>query len=163
MKHILTVVGAAFVFVALSAQAPAPQRGVQFPAGYKAPRTADGKPDFNGIWQALNTADWDIQDHAASAGLDPAGIGVYGAQPAGLGIVEGNEIPYQPWALAKKKENFEKRLVSDPFNRYIGDPEAKCFMAGVPRATYEPFPFRIIQGTSDIMIAYEYANTARVI
>ena len=161
-------VGVAVVAIAVrhvSGQAPAASRSTvgQFPPAYKAPRTADGKPDLNGIWEQFTTADWDIQDHPAAPGPHPGMMGVYGAQPAGLGIVEGNEIPYQPWALAKKKENFEKRMTADPFNRYIGDPEAKCFMAGVPRATYEPFPFRIIQGTSDIMIAYEYANTARVI
>ena len=137
--------------------------GAQFPTGFKAPRTADGKPDFNGIWQALTTANWDIQDHAADAGPRQAVMGIYGAQPAGVGIVEGNEIPYQAWALAKKKENLEKRLTADPHDRTIGDPEAKCYMPGVPRATYMPFPFQIIQGTDTIMILYEYANVARVI
>lgn len=135
----------------------------QFPAGYKAPRTADGKPDFNGIWQALTTANWDIQDHPAAAGLKPDVVGVYGAQPAGLGIVEGGEIPYQAWALERKKENFAKRLVSDPANRSAGDPEAKCYMPGLPRATYLPFPFQIIQGTNNIMIAYEFAEVGRIV
>jgi hypothetical protein len=144
-------------------QAPAAQPIGQFPVGFKAPRTADGKPDFNGIWQALNSANWDIQDHPASAGLNPAVIGVYGAQPAGLGIVEGNEIPYQPWALERRKENFEKRLVSDPANRSVGDPETKCYMPGLPRATYLPFPFQIIQGTNQILIAYEFADVGRVV
>lgn len=144
-------------------QAPAGPVAGQFAAGYKAPRTADGKPDFNGIWQAVTTANWDIQDHQASAAVNPAQLGIYGAEPAGVGIVEGNEIPYQPWALAKKKENFEKRLTPDPDNRSIGDPEAKCYMPGLPRATYMPFPFQIIQGTDKILIAYEYADTGRLI
>ena len=90
------------------------------------PRTADGKPDLSGIWQAMNTATWDIQDHAAQKGV-----------PGGQGVVEGNEIPYQPWALAKKKENYEQRATLDP--------EAKCYLPGVPRLTYMPFPFQIVQ------------------
>src|SRR5438093_8154082 len=151
--------------IPIAGQTPAGQRsGVgQFPAGYKPPRTADGDPDLNGIWQAFTPADWDLQDHPAGPGPRPTVMGVYGAEPAGLGIVEGNEIPYQPWALAKKKENFEKRLTADPFHLDIGDPVAKCYMAGVPRATYEPFPFRIVQSTGNIMIVYEYANVARII
>src|SRR5262245_32014899 len=80
------------------------------------PRTADGKPDFSGIWRAMNTASWDIQAHAAQKDT-----------PGGPGVVEGNEIPYQPWALAKKKENYEKRATLDP--------ETKCYLPGVPRLT----------------------------
>jgi hypothetical protein len=144
-------------------QAPAGPAGAQFPTGYKAPRTADGKPDFNGIWQALNTANWNLLDHPASAGPRSSVVGMYGAEPAGLGVVEGNEIPYRPEMLAKKKENFENQLTSDPHHREIGDPEAKCYMPGVPRATYMPFPFQIIQGTDKIMIAYEFADVGRVI
>ena len=147
----------------IAGQAPALLGTVGFPANYKPPRTADGKPDVNGIWQALNTANWDVQDHPASKGISPEIVGVYGAQPGGLGIVEGNEIPYQPWALAKKKENFEKRLVSDPANRSVGDPETKCYMPGLPRAAYMPYPFQIIQGTDKVLIAYEFADTPRVV
>ena len=149
----------------IAGQAPAAQRPTvgQFPVGYKVPRTADGNPDFNGTWEAFTTADWDIQDHAAGPGPRATVMGVYGAQPAGLGIVEGNEIPYQTWALAKKKENFEKRLTADPLNLTIGDPEAKCYLPGVPRATYMPFPFQIIQSKNNLLIAYEYAGNGRVI
>src|SRR5260370_11196937 len=103
---------------------------------YKAPRTADGKPDLNGIWQALNTANWDIQGHAARAGQVVA-LGAVGAVPAGLGVVEGDEIPYLPAAAAKKKENFENSLKADP--------EIRCYLPGVPRATYMPYPFQIVQ------------------
>jgi hypothetical protein len=111
---------------------------------YAGPRTSDGKPDLNGIWQTLTTASWDIQDHAARPGV-----------PAGQGIVDGAEIPYQTWALEKKKANYEHRDTSDP--------EASCYQPGVPRATYLPFPFQIVQNPQRITVAYEYAHALRVI
>ena len=108
------------------------------------PRMPNGKPSVEGIWQALNTANWDIQDHSGRVGV-----------PAGQGVVEGNEIPYQDWALAKKKENFEKRAQLDP--------EAKCYMPGVPRLTYEPFPFQIAQSDDHVLIIYEYIHIHRLL
>jgi hypothetical protein len=119
---------------------------------HKAPRTADGHPDLNGIWQALNTANWDIQDHSAAAGTVTS-LGAAGAIPPGQGVVEGGEIPYQPWAAAKKKENFANRLTADP--------EIKCYLPGVPRATYLAQPFQIIQGAKSIMFAYQFAGAVR--
>ena len=106
------------------------------------PRTADGKPDLSGVWQVLNTANWDLQPHHAQKDT-----------PAGLGVVDGDEIPYQPWALAKKKENYESRATADP--------EAKCYLPGVPRATYMPYPFQILQAPNHIAIVYEYAHAVR--
>ena len=131
-------------------------------SAYRATRTADGKPDLTGIWQALGTAYLDIQDHPAQPGAVLA-LGALGAVPPGNGVVEGNEIPYQPWALARKKDNFAKRMTADPFNRTVGDPELKCYMPGVPRATYMPFPFQILQSPNKITIAYEFASATRVI
>jgi hypothetical protein len=110
---------------------------------YKAPRTADGKADLNGVWQAVNTANWDLQEHVARTGLVVA-LGAVGAEPGGLGVVEGGEIPYLPEAAAKKKANFENRLTDDP--------EIKCYLPGVPRATYMPYPFQIIQTSKDITL-----------
>ncbi len=121
---------------------------------YKAPRTADGKADLNGIWQALNTANWDLQEHAARPGVVVA-LGAAGAVPAGLSVVEGGEIPYLPAAAAKKKENFENRLTADP--------EIKCYLPGVPRATYMPYPFQVVQTPKFILMAYEFAGAARTI
>jgi hypothetical protein len=121
---------------------------------YKAPRTADGKPDLNGIWEALNTANWDIQDHAARAGPVVA-LGAAFSVPAGLGVVEGNEIPYLPAAAAKKKENLEHWLTADP--------EIKCYLPGVPRATYMPYPFQIFQTEQYILMAYEFAGASRTV
>jgi hypothetical protein len=143
----------AVVSVAVLSLLVVPGRG-QTPAGYKAPRTADGKPDLNGIWQAVNTANWDIQDHPARQGPLVA-LGAAFSIPAGQGIVEGNEIPYQPAALAKKKENAANWLKLDP--------EIKCYMPGIPRATYMPYPFQIVQTPTTILMAYEFASASRVV
>jgi len=124
-------------------------------SAYQPPRTKDGKPDLNGIWQALDTsAEWDIQPHAAQAG-PVAALGAEFAVPPGMGIVEGGEIPYLPAALAQRKQNFEHRLTDDP--------EIKCYMPGVPRATYMPFPFQIVETPDFIMITYEYSSSVRTI
>ena len=125
----------------------------QTPA-YRAPRTADGRPNLNGIWQALNTANWDLQGHAAAKGPVPS-LGAVFVVPPGLGVVEGDEIPYLPPAAAKKKEN--------QANWATLDPEAKCYLPGVPRATYLPYPFQIVQSQQQILISYQYANAVRVI
>src|SRR5437868_4660996 len=125
----------------------------QTPA-YRAPRTADGKPNLSGIWQANNTADWDLQGHAAAKGPVPS-LGAAFSIPPGLSVVEGDEIPYLPPAAAKKKEN--------QANWVKLDPEVKCYLPGVPRATYLPHPFQIVQGPQNIMMAYEYAGGVRII
>jgi hypothetical protein len=108
------------------------------------PRTPDGKPNLQGLWQVLNTAAWDIQDHSARLGV-----------PAGQGVIEGNEVPYQPSALAKKRENFE--------NRATADPEAKGYLPGVPRIMYMPFPFQILQTPTHVAMTFEYAQGVRLI
>ena len=108
------------------------------------PRTAEGTPDFSGIWQVINTANWNIQDHAASLGV-----------PGGIGVVEGDDLPYTPAAAAKKKQNFD--------NRKSADPVAQCFMAGVPRSTYLPFPFQMFQTPQLIAIVYEFVHSYRPI
>lgn len=118
----------------------------------KVPRGADGKPNFSGIWQAMNTAHWDLQDHAARPSLVMA-RGAIGAEPGGLGVVDGGEIPYLPEALAKKKTNFEQRLTLDP--------EVKCYLPGIPRANYMPYPFQILHSNKAIFFAYEYAGAVR--
>ncbi len=130
---------------------------------------ADGHPDLNGIWQALVTANWDLQDHEAQPGPHPEINAAYGAGPAGQSIIEGGgEIPYRPEALAKKKQNFQNRAVADVSSdktwHNLGDPEFKCYMPGVPRANYMPFPFRIVQGSSPyILMAYEFTTSTRTI
>ena len=118
------------------------------------PRTSDGKPDFTGIWQAMNSANWDLQAHEARRGPVIA-LGAAFSVPAGPGVVEGNEIPYLPAAAAKKKENAENWLTRDP--------EIKCFMPGIPRMIYMPYPFQIIQGKDAILMASEFASASRTI
>ncbi len=133
---------------------------------YRAPRTADGKPDLNGIWQALNTAHFDLEPHVARPALalrpGPHGpvpaaevlaLGAVGAVPGGLGVVEGEGIPYRPEALKQKRENQREWLKRDP--------EIKCYLPGVPRATYMPYPFQILQSEKAVFIAYEYAGATR--
>src|ERR1700733_9640709 len=128
-----------------------------------------GKPDFNGIWEANNTANWDLQTHqarpmVAQPGLLPnsvvlaapvVGLGAVGWVPGGVGIVEGEEIPYKPWAAARKKENLEHWMDRDP--------EIKCFQPGVPRAMYMPHPFQIIQSATKLNMVFEFANAQRTI
>ena len=119
-----------------------------------AARTADGKANLNGIWQALNEANWDIEGHSAGPGRVVA-LGAEDAVVPGLGIVEGGPLPYLPAATAKRKANFEKRLTLDP--------EIKCYLPGVPRAMYLPQPFQIIQSQKHIMMAFQYAGAIRTI
>ncbi|NKB97897.1 MAG: hypothetical protein GKR90_05285 [Pseudomonadales bacterium] len=134
---------------------------------YKAPRGPDGvHPDLNGIWQALNTANYNIEMHTASHSMQlregPMGplpaiktlyLGAAGAVPPGLGVVVGGKIPYTPEALAVKEENHA--------NWIDRDPEVKCFLPGIPRATYMPQPFQIFQSADSVFMAYQYAGATR--
>ena len=150
---ILAATAAAFVMAGTGvayAQASAQQRAQQ-------PATIDGKPNLNGVWQAMNTANWNLEPH--SAGPNPVAdrlIGAIGAIPAGLGVVEGGQIPYKPEAL--------ERLERHKANLINHDPEAACYLPGIPRATYMPYPFQIVQGgNDDILMVSEYANATRVL
>ncbi len=143
--------------------AAAPEPAVDFP------RTADGRPDFSGIWQTNSTANWDLQTHDARPMVAQAGVyedvpvlaapvvalGTVGWVPPGLGVVEGGEIPYQPWAAERKRDNQANWLDRDP--------ELGCYMPGVPRAMYMPYPLQVIQGTDKIMMVFEFANAQRTI
>ena len=130
------------------------------------PRLEDGRPNLNGIWQALNSANYDIERHLARPAMElrdgPHGplpsvallaLGAVGAVPAGMGVVDGGTIPYTPEALTLKQENRADWLERDP--------EIKCYLPGVPRATYMPFPFQIFHNSNAIFIAYEYAGATR--
>jgi hypothetical protein len=132
-----TAVASLWTFLPAAAQALPTGR-----AAYTAPRTSDGKPDLQGIWKANNTANGDLVDHGGSYGILP-----------GPGVVEGGEIPYQDWALAKKKENSANRENADPLNR--------CFLAGMPRTMYLPSPFQILQTPQAVIVVSEYVDTWR--
>ena len=148
---------------AFAAGSLAPLTGQSRAAGL--PRL-NGKPDLNGLWQAVNSANWDIQAHTAKAALamrpgpvvpvpakEVLAFGAVGSVPSGAGVVDGDEIPYTPEGLKKKQENQQNWLTRGP--------EIKCYLPGVPRATYMPFPFQIIQSSAATFIAYEYAGATR--
>ena len=109
---------------------------------------------MNGVWQANNTANWDLQDHAAAPGPFYQ-LGAIGAVPPGQTVVEGGDIPYLPAAAEQKRKNY--------INRWTEDPEVKCYLPGMPRATYMPYPFQIVQSPKNILFAYEYASANRVV
>ena len=118
------------------------------------PERIAGKPNFNGIWQAINTAHWNLEGHSAESLEEFWQLGAIAAIPAGQSVVVGGKIPYLPEAVAKRAENRAGWPASDP--------EAKCYMPGIPRAAYMPYPFQIVQGEGDIILfAYEYANANR--
>ncbi|MBM3739297.1 MAG: hypothetical protein FJW39_26300 [Acidobacteria bacterium] len=135
-------------------------------AAASAQRLSNGKPDFNGIWQAIGSAHYDVERHIARASLmlrdGPHGplpavpvlrLGAVGAVPGGMGVVDGGKIPYKPEAQAKREENRK--------NWIDRDPEVKCYLPGIPRATYMPYPFQIIQNAGSVFFAYEYAGAMR--
>ena len=138
---VLAVVG-----VSLAAGTAAAQSG-------EVARTWDDRPDLNGVWQTMSTANWNLEDHPAGPGHPD--LGAIGAIPPGLGVVVGGEIPYTAEARQQRDENFA--------NRMSADPEAKCFMPGVPRANYMPHPFQILQGDRKILMVYGFAEANRTI
>jgi len=119
------------------------------------PERIEGKPNLNGIWQAMNTAYWNLEAHSAEALPDFWQLGAIAAIPAGQSVVGGDTIPYLPAAREKRDENRAGWPATDP--------EAKCYMPGVPRATYMPYPFQIIQGNRDILFVYEFASANRIV
>lgn len=154
----------AAVLILVLALVTVPAKGQS--SDYEPSRLPDGRPDLNGIWQALNSANHDIERHMARPAMQlregPHGplpavpvlrLGAVGSVPGGMGVVEGGKIPYTPEAQAKRKENQQHWLDRDP--------EIKCYLPGVPRATYLPFPFQIFQNEKSIFIAYEFAGAVR--
>jgi hypothetical protein len=147
-------VGSAAVAAAMMAVVLASCAGEAQEGAYRAPRTPYGTPDFGGIWQANNNAYWDLEPHAARMG-PLYQLGAAFSVPPGLGVVEGGEIPYLPDAKAKRDENRANWLKLDP--------EIKCYMPGIPRATYMPYPFQIVQSNDTVLFSYEYASASRVV
>lgn len=122
--------------------------------GFSVPRTADGKADFSGIWQAMGSANYNIEPHAADFPPLPQ-LGAIGAIPAGLGIVVGGEIPYTAAARVQQQANKADWLANDPL--------VKCYMPGIPRANYLPFPFQMVQSPEFVIMAYEFASASRIV
>ena len=136
-------------------------------------RTVDNRPNFSGIWQANNEAHWDLQAHAARPGMVmqdgvypysyakvPAApvvaLGAAAGVPGSLGVVVGDgEIPIHPRLRRSGRENGEHWIDRDP--------ELKCYLPGIPRAMYMPYPFQIVQSTNKIHMAYAFTSTARTI
>jgi hypothetical protein len=172
---IRTVAALALASVVVGGQAQAATPAKAKPAvaaktaasSYRAPRGPDGKhPDLNGVWQVLNTANYNIEPHAASAALqmrpgpvtpvpakDVLALGAVGSVPAGLGVVDGGAIPYTAEARKTRDENKADWIHKDP--------EIKCYLPGIPRANYMAFPFQIFQSEKATLIAYEYAGAVR--
>ncbi len=140
------VVAAAF----LAAVSPRPGESQT----YRAPRTAGGQPDLNGFWQALNTANWDLEAHEAAPG-PVLQLGAAYAVPPGQGVVMGGPIPYRADALAMKKKYAANALREDA--------EVKCYLPGVPRMMYMPYPVQIVQSASQILMMSEFASAHRTI
>ncbi|HEY5617981.1 MAG TPA: hypothetical protein VIK60_08550 [Vicinamibacterales bacterium] len=161
MRHSTTAMAAGVVMALVclaaawpAAQSPLPQNQI--------PRTPDGKPDLNGIWQAMNTANYDLEDHGAG----PSSVIVTGAVGAilpGESVVEGGRIPYRPETLAKRDENRRNSMPGKHGRNLEADPEVNCFLPGVPRATYLPHPFQILQSPTVMWIVYQYSYARREI
>jgi len=147
---VAALAGAVLVVVLL----PAAGEGQGAGQGYTAPRTKSGQPDLNGFWQALNTAHWDLEAHDAAAG-PILQLGAAYAVPPGLGVVIGGPIPYKPDALAMKKKYAANALKEDG--------EIKCYLPGVPRVMYMPYPLQIVQSTEFILMMSEFATAQRTI
>jgi len=144
---------------AQAGSAAAPQGRGAAPAGRGTaaprPERIAGRPNLNGIWQALGTAYWNLEDHSATGLSQFWQLGAIAAIPAGQSVVDGGTIPYLPAGLKKREELRAGWPKSDP--------EAKCYMPGIPRATYMPYPFQIVQGQKDILFVYEYASSNRIV
>jgi hypothetical protein len=166
MIRLMATLALAGAVIGGQAQAAAPKAKLAA-ASYRAPRGPDGvHPDLNGVWQAMNTANYDLEPHAARSALamrpgpfgpvpvkDVLALGAVGAVPAGLGVVEGGAIPYTAEARKQRDENRADWLRRDP--------EIKCYLPGVPRANYMALPFQIFQSQKATLIAYEYAGAVR--
>jgi hypothetical protein len=141
--------------IATGAAALAGVATLELSAADQNPARIGGKPNMNGVWEAIGSAYWNLEDHSASGLSNFWQLGAIAAIPAGQSIVEGGTIPYLPAALAQRDENRAGWPKTDP--------EAKCYMPGIPRATYMPYPFQIVQGDGDILFVYEFASANRVV
>ena len=158
-----SIIGATVVVaaaVALAACQPSDVATQQEPATEPAQPATDenriaGRPNLKGIWQANNSAYWNLEAHSAEALEDFWQLGAIGAIQAGQSVVEGDAIPYLPEALEQRDTNRAGWPKSDPV--------VSCYMPGIPRANYQPFPFEIVQGDGDILFVYSFATANRAV
>ena len=160
MKRLSILGATAALVLAGCATTSMAQNNTQAQSGQtQQPERIGDHPNLNGVWQVMNTANWNLEPHSASISPVPAAdreLGAIGAIPPGLGVVEGNRIPYNDAA--------QERLNLNRANLVKHDPEAACYLPGIPRATYMPQPFQIIQSDGDdILMAYQYASANRVV
>ena len=133
------------MLVAASAAMPlSPTVAAQAQGARDIPRTADGRPNLQGIWQVRNRAAYNLEDHGARH-----------LMPPGRSVVEGGTIPYQEWALKKRDENYAARYTADPF--------LLCHMPGVPRIMYLEHPFQIFQTRDHVAMTFEWSLVHRLI
>ena len=170
---VLTALGGAAIGAALTVMVTGTATTAQPQMPPRAAEMPDGRPNFNGVWQALNEAHWDLEAHeplpawVTQEGAYPyeyarvpaapfVALGAVAGVPGSMGVVGGEgRIPYTPEALAIKQENREHWIDRDP--------ELKCYLPGIPRAMYMPYPFQIVQGTNKIHMTFAFSNAARVI
>lgn len=119
------------------------------------PDEIGGQPNLSGVWQAMNTANWNLEAHSAEAIDEFWRLGSLAAIPAGRSVVVEGEIPYRPEALEQREENQAGWPEADP--------ETLCYLPGIPRANYMPYPFQIFQTESDILFVYSYHSANRLV
>jgi hypothetical protein len=146
------IAAAAVLGLAMVAIAPA---AVEAQPGGLGPERINGKPNLSGVWQAMNTANWNLEAHSAEAIDEFWRLGAIAAIPAGQSVVVEGSIPYRQEALAQREENQAGWPAADP--------ETVCYLPGIPRANYMPYPFQILQTESDILFAYSYHSTNRLV
>src|SRR5580658_4735170 len=112
-------------------------------ASAQIPRTADGKPNLQGIWQVRGGP---ASGSGAASGNAAAELKT---------VVQGGTLPYSPAAAAKKQENFANRQKADPLNQ--------CFLPGTPRIMYLDYPFQIFQTPEQVAITFAWSSVYRLI
>jgi len=142
-----TVIGLALV-------GTAPGTALAQPGGL-GPDEINGRPNLSGVWQAMNTANWNLEAHSAEALDEFWRLGSLASIPAGQSVVVEGSIPYRQAALAQREANQAGWPKADP--------ETVCYLPGIPRATYMPYPFQILQTESDILFAYSYHSANRLV
>jgi hypothetical protein len=158
--------------VSVAAQTPAAAARTWTP-----PRTPDGQPDFQGYWIAggptagaptfptYTLEGGDLYDVAQTTifgqGVALRGPGGEALRPTSV-VVDppSGKIPYQPWALAKRQENFENH--THPTKPEHIDNRARCHLPGVPRSIYSGIS-QIVQPPGYVVLLNEYGHSPRVV